>query len=328
MGIFMQRLKEHIKTRQFSRCYLLYGEEAYLKAFYRKQLKAAVLRDGGDMNFSYFEGRGISVPQLTEAVQTMPFFSDYRFVLVENSGFFKSQNDLADTVKELPDSTVLVFVEHEIDKRNRLYKAVSAAGTVCELNGLDERNLKVWAATQLAGEHKKIREQDLVYLFEKSGTDMELLSKELEKLIAYTGEREVVERADIDAICTTQVTSRVFAMIDELAAGRPDKAFRLYTDLLANREKPMSILFLLARHFNILLQMKEAQKQRQDNKTIAAAIGIPPFSVRKYQSQASGFTEEKLKNLLELCLQLETDVKSGTLHEQLAVELLLGTVKK
>ena len=47
--IFMQRIKEHIKTRQFTRCYLLYGEEDYLKKLYKHQLTTAILGSGGDI---------------------------------------------------------------------------------------------------------------------------------------------------------------------------------------------------------------------------------------------------------------------------------------
>ena len=152
---------------------------------------------------------------------------------------------------------------------------------------------------------------------------MELLSRELEKLVSYTGNRDIVEREDIDSICTTQISSRIFVMIDELANGKVENALHLYKDLLSNREKPLSILFLISRHFNILLQIKESEKLHMDNKTIASLLKIPPFSVRKYKSQAYNFTETQLKALLETCLSLETDIKSGNIEEQLAVELLL-----
>ena len=146
----MQQIKEHIKSHQFSRCYLLYGNEDYLKKLYKNLLKKAILADGNDMNYSYFEGHGISIPQLTLAAQTLPFFSDFRFILVENSGLFQSQNELSDQIKEFPATTILVFVEKEIDKRNRLYKAVSSIGTICEMNGMEEKNLKLWAASLLS----------------------------------------------------------------------------------------------------------------------------------------------------------------------------------
>ena len=127
----MQRIKEHIKSHQFSRCYLLYGQEDYLKKLYKNQLKKAILTDENDINYSYFEGHGISIPQLVLSAQTLPFFNDYRFILVENSGLFGSQSELPDQIKDFPKTTILVFVEKEVDKRNRLYKAVASIGTIC-----------------------------------------------------------------------------------------------------------------------------------------------------------------------------------------------------
>lgn len=319
----MQRIKEDIKNHQFAHCYLFYGNETYLKNLYKRELKKAVLADSSDMNYSHFEGKSIPIHSIVHAAQTMPFFSDYRFLLVEDSGLFKTQSELADSIKTFPASAILVFVEQEIDKRNRLYKTVRSIGTVCEMNGLDEKNLKIWAASLLQKNGKKIRESDLVYLFEKSGTNMELLTQEIEKLSSFTGERDIITRSDINEICTTQVVSRIFLMIDQLAVGNTASALRLYHDLLANREKSMSILYLISRHFNFLLQMKEAALLRLDDKTAAVQLGVPPFTIKKYRDQSQHFSTQQLKEILNTCLCLEQDIKTGQLKEQLAVEILL-----
>ena len=55
----MKQLKEDLKNQTFHPVYLLYGEEDYLKRMYRDRLKKAVLGDGDEMNYSYFEGKDI-----------------------------------------------------------------------------------------------------------------------------------------------------------------------------------------------------------------------------------------------------------------------------
>ena len=120
----MKTIKEHIKTNQYKPAYLLYGAEDYLKKSYQAKLKDGILGSGDEMNYSYFEGKGIEVERIVESAQTLPFFADHRLIMIKNSGLFKSQNDLADFIKEFPDTTVLVFVEQEVDKRNRLFKVV------------------------------------------------------------------------------------------------------------------------------------------------------------------------------------------------------------
>lgn len=70
----MQRINEDIKTGQYKQMYLLYGEEAYLRKQYRDRLKGAMAADGDTMNYSYFEGKDISVGAVIDLAETMPFW--------------------------------------------------------------------------------------------------------------------------------------------------------------------------------------------------------------------------------------------------------------
>lgn len=85
----MQRINEDIKSGQFRQIYLLYGEESYLRKQYRDRLKDAMTEDGDTMNYSYFEGKDISVGAVIDLAETLPFFADRRVIVVENSGLFK-----------------------------------------------------------------------------------------------------------------------------------------------------------------------------------------------------------------------------------------------
>ena len=95
-----------------------------------------------------------------------------------------------------------------------------------------------------------------------------------------------------------------------------------YHDLLELNESPMSILYLLTRHFNILLQVK-AVSGSLSKQEIAKKIGIPSFSVGKYQTQCKRFTKEQLKEMLQLCVDTEFDFKQGRLSDRIGVEMLL-----
>ena len=129
----MKNLQEDIKTGNFKNVYLLFGEEAYLKIQYKEKLIHALNSDDDTMNFSKYEGKGIEVREMIALCETMPFFADRRVVLVEISGFFKNKCDeLADYMKELPDNLCIIFVEEEVDKRNRMYKTGNSCGRIVE----------------------------------------------------------------------------------------------------------------------------------------------------------------------------------------------------
>lgn len=320
----MQSLIADIKERSFKRVYLLYGDEAYLKKSYKNQLKEAVLNGADTMNFHYFEGKGINPKEIIDMGETLPFFSEYRLIIMENSGFFKAANeDMAEYVKTVPESTILVFVETEVDKRGKLYKAVKAQGSAVELARQPEGKLTAWVLGLLKRAGRKITERDMKLLLAKTGNDMENIAGEVEKLICYTMGREVITAEDIEEICSEQISGKIFEMMDAISEKKQRKALELYYDLLTLKEPPMRILFLLARQFNLLMQVKELKRQGCDNAAIAKKAGIPSFFVGKYASQAGRFEIETIKKALTECVETEEAVKTGRIEDRLAVELLI-----
>ena len=120
----MEKLRQDIRANQFERVYLLYGEERYLVQMYKNQLKKAIIGDD-TMNLNQYTGKGLPVQEVENAVMTMPFFADRRLVLLEDTGLFKSSDEQwSNLVKTIPDSCHVLFVEQEVDKRSRMYKAV------------------------------------------------------------------------------------------------------------------------------------------------------------------------------------------------------------
>lgn len=318
----MKQLKEDIKNRSFHPVYLLYGEESYLVRQYREQLKQAVLDGGDEMNYTYFEGNGVSLPEVREIAETLPFFQDYRIIVWEESKLFKSANDFAEYLPQMPDTTILVFVEKEVDKRNKLYKYVQKNGLTVEMTAVNAADTKKFVAVKLRDSGKKIRESTAEYFLGQVEGSLNNIGNELEKLIAYTYGREEITKEDIDAVCSVQVTGQIFKMLDAAAAGQKQELMQYYHDLLELNESPMSILYLLTRHFNILLQVK-AVSGSLSKQEIAKKIGIPPFSVGKYQAQCKRFTKEQLKEMLQLCADTEFDFKQGRLSDRIGVEMLL-----
>ena len=320
----MQTLNQDIKEKSFKKIYLLYGDEPFLVGSYKKKLREAIT--GGDtMNFNYFEGKNPDVKEIISLADTMPFFADRRLILVDGSGFFKSaQEELAAYLPQMPDTTCLVFAESEVDKRNRLYKRVKELGYAAELNKQDTAQLMRWAAGILGRDGRKISRPVMEYFLERTGDDMENIRMELEKLVCYTMGRDVITKEDVDAVGTVHVTSRVFDMVAAIVAGNTKKAMDLYEDLLTLKEPPMRILFLIARQFNQLLQIKELTAAGKDKGAIASALKVPPFAVGKLTAQARAFTRDQILSWVTLCVETEEAVKTGRLSDRLAVELLIA----
>lgn len=320
----MKNILADIKAGSFKPVYLLYGNEDYLKKQFRDKLKKAVVAEGDSMNYSYFEGKAPDSKSVAEIADTMPFFADRRLVVIENSQLFKSADDMiVELVKNIPETTVLVFVENEVDKRSRLYKAVKEKGYICELNEQSDSDIIRWVVSILRREGKVMDDATMQLFLIKTGSSMENISKELEKLICYTMGRERITSDDVENVCTTQTTNRIFEMITAISQKNQDKALELYYDLLTLKEPPMRIMYLISRNFNQLLMIKELTGNGNAPSAIASKMGIQGFLVGKLQAQARPFKAGMLRKALEECVALEEAVKTGQLEDRLAVEMLI-----
>ena len=116
----MKTIDEDIKSGQFKKIYLLYGDEAYLKKQYKDKLKKALVQPDDTMNFTAYEGKDTNPKEVIDLSETLPFFADRRVILIENSGFFKgSCEELAEYMPQVPDTTLFLFVEEEVDNTDR-----------------------------------------------------------------------------------------------------------------------------------------------------------------------------------------------------------------
>lgn len=322
--VSMKSLNEDIKSGQFKNVYVLYGEEAYLKKQYKDRLTRAMIPEGDTMNYSYYEGKGVPVAEIIDLAETMPFFAERRLIVIENSGLFKSASpELAEYLKEIPETTCIVFVENEIDKRGKLYKAAKDKGRIVELGKQDEKTLMRWMLGMVAREGKQIRESTVRYILSKTGADMENLEKEMEKLFCYTIDKNEISSEDVDAVCTTQITNHIFDMVESVARQEKKKALDYYYDLLSLKEPPMRILYLLTRQFKLLLEVKELMKKGMIKKQIATETGIHPFVVQKYMDQCKSFSSKELIWLMDFGAGLETDVKTGKISDVMCVEVFI-----
>lgn len=320
----MKILNEHIKEKRFRSVYLLCGKENYLKRQYRDRLKESIL-DGDDMNYSYYESGKMNVRECIDTCETLPFFAEHRVVVIENTGFFKNACDdtLVEYIKNIPEYLHIIFVESELDKRNRLYKAVSSNGYIAELNMPDERTLERWVM-QLAAEWGKNFDRAALQLFvENTSESMDNMKMELDKLLSYCGERTMVTTEDVHEICTEVMEKRTFDMIAAVGLKKQKQAMELYYDLCTLKEPPLRILALMERQFQMLYQAKLLSADGYDAGTIAKKMEVMPFVAGKYLEQAKNFDVKDIKAAMEDCAAAEESVKTGRLSDVLSIEMII-----
>lgn len=325
----MQQLKKLIKDKQIEGIYLFFGEEQYiLNAYLDKAIEAAIDDSDITMNLDVFEGHGISIDKVIDAMDTLPFLGEKRVVVLKNAEIFASKNSLKAeqllaAIDSLPSTTVLFITEEEVDKRTKLYKKLNSVGKSYEFKRLSEDELVQYIAGQLGKQDKKIEKSVARHLIHSVGFDLATVHNELEKLMAYSKEEQIITIEAIDSVCTKSVENRIFDLVDCMGTNKRQHALKLYHDLIVLKEPPTRILFMITRQFRLILQTKLMLDKGNDKKEIASILKIPPFVLEKNIKQAQRFNIKQLKQALGQCLEVEVSMKTGKMDINLGIELLI-----
>jgi len=323
----MKELAKNLEQGNLKNCYLFHGEEKHLIDIYEERMKKFIAAKGdASTNIDVFVDKE-SVANIINAIETMPFFCDYRLVIVKNSGLLASgrKDDSAlmtEALKDIPGTTIVVFIEDNIDKRNAVYKAILQAGEPVEFRRPTEAELISWVGREMKLKSVVIDKSAALHLIRATSTNMESLAQEMAKLAAYCKERGTATQDDIDAVCTKGIELKVFALVDALAYKNKVKALEIFENLMEAKESPLLILSLIARQFRFMLACSAAKGRSSTE--IAAAIGAPPFAIKECMKQARNFSEAELVQTLKDCLEMDVGIKTGRIGDRLAVEVLIG----
>lgn len=326
----MRSIDSEIEQQAFKRIYLLFGKEHYLLKDNRERLlKALGVTDRKDMNFTLLSEKDFNVPTLISDSDTLPFFADRRVILVEESGYFKGnkkeKDRLVKYIPDIPETTVIVFVESEVDKRDKLYKAVAKNGTAEEFVIGDQNEMFRWIGGRLSADGIQMRHDAWNEFYLRCGSSMDLMDAEYQKLSAYCWEKKQIEKSDVEAICANASETKIFALSDAISERNAARVFDVYHDMLRQNEKAPGILALIQRQ---LMQLYDLKLMDRDGVSFAdkkKKLGISyDFIIRKLETYQKRFKEDELRRLLRKAADYEEDFKSGRIEDSIAVELLLN----
>ncbi|MCR4616826.1 MAG: DNA polymerase III subunit delta [Lachnospiraceae bacterium] len=318
------QLKQHIRNKTLPKMVLLYGEERYLKLQYLNKTMEYFGAQKGDMNTDMYEGKGINVGAVIDQAETLPFLADSRVMVFQDTGLFKSGGDqLADYLNSPCESTVFIFCESEVDERCRLYKLVKENGAVSQIDEQTRETLQSVIGVFLKKEGKRISVETAGRILDKTGNDMAMLRSELEKLVTYCMDKDVIETQDVEIICSQNIEDKIFELLDAISEKNAKKAMDLYYDMLALKEPPIKLLVLMEKQFNQLLQIRLLRDAGELKDTIATKVGLNPYFMSSYMNRASKYTAKELRGIFERAIQTDEDIKNGRISDTLGVETLI-----
>jgi DNA polymerase-3 subunit delta len=228
-----------------------------------------------------------------------------KLVVIKDLG---SNKDAVGQVEQLfddiPETTDAVVVEPRFDKRLNYYKFLKKHADFQDFPELDIPGLARWLSDTAKQSGGSLSLADARYLVERVGTNQQLLSNELEKLLLYDPQ---INRGTIDLLTDPAPQSTVFQLLEAAFAGDKRRALRLYADQRAQNVEPQQIIAMLAWQLHVLAVIKTAGQRPAD--AIAKEAGINPFVVKKSQGAARDLSPASLKKLVTDLLKIDIAIK-------------------
>ena len=323
--------------------YILYGDDYF-------SIKEALVeikeRLGGEeliaTNTTILSGQDINPQQLYATCDTIPFLAPSRLVIVEDllSRFEKKEKgkrqtksdssewkSLEEYVKRMPESTTLVLIDGKLSRTNPLLISLSQYGQVQEFKPLYGDYLKRWISNRVKKADSNISPPAIHLLAELVGSNLWMMSNEIDKLCTYTQGRRI-EEDDVKLLTADAREADIFAMVDAVLNRNSVIATRLLHSLEKDGAAPPYLLFMITRQFRMVLQSKDLVHQRRSILEIGKALGIySDFTLRKTIDQAKNHSMGQLHYIYRKLLDTDLSIKTGRLKGdkgELALDLLIS----
>ncbi len=325
-------LKRAISANALKRLYVLWGEEAYLKEYYYKEIKKLLLPSGlEEFNFKRFEGKNLDIDALAAAIDILPVFAEHTLVEVRDFDFYRSGEEtrerLEAVIKDIPDYCCLVFFfsdpEFKPSGNLKIHQTIKKVGASVEFKPQSDSDLTVWLVRRFRALGHDIDREDAHYMLFLCGDSMTSLVSETEKIAAYS-KTQKISRADIDAVGTPVVSARVFDMTDAIAKMDFDRSASIMGDLLQLGEAPIKLLAIISKQLRKIYYAKLCLERGKDKAFLQQLCEVKnEYSARILTENARRLSLAWCENAVMLCADTDYRMKRDNTEDEELLKLML-----
>lgn len=332
----VQDFIKNISPKISSPVYLFAGEESYLIDQCLSRLSSVLAVD--DLNKEIFYASDSSAEDILNAVQTLPFLSEKRVIIVKGVNKMKAADAerLTDYISNTVETSCLILLypdnykKEGIAKRKALIStcASSKSCIAVDCRKQYESEVKDFIKSEFAARGKSVSFDVISRIVEENGTDLLNISNEIEKLCLFAGkDKKAVTEDDIEQISGYTKEANVYALASEIEAKNIKKAMFILEKLLTEGEDAIVILSTVSSTVRKLLNAKSmTEEQGMSNTETAAALRIHNYFARAFFSNLGKHSIKNLKASLKVILKADTSIKTGTSDSVSALEKIILSV--
>ncbi len=295
---------------------ILTSEDSFLLDRALSKIRKEVLNPASAaFNDDRFSGKTDSAAKIINACAMLPMMAETRLVLVREGEQIKKDDtdEWLSYFKKPSPSTCLVIVAAKIDARLKLWKSASELGYLISFKPPYSNELPAWIRNEVSLMGLTLSSEAAHALAGSIGNSLMALVSALEKLSLTIAPRTAITLTDVEEVVGKFFSKTVFDFTECVGGRRLKEASSILDEMILRGEPLVRILFMLSRHFRLLLLAEEALQEGLQPPALAQRLAVPPFFVKDYIRQAQTLGKKMLKNTYRQLLQADRALKGSPL---------------
>ncbi len=306
--------------------YLLIGTERYLRTAAVREitntaLSDTLLREFNECSFSLLSER---IDSAIAAAEQLPMMAERRVVRIRDFAKLREADEeiLIRYLGNPVDSTVMIFIADELDKRKRATKTLLERCAVVEFTPLKDAEAKAWARVRLKELKVTADDQVLAEVIRLVGTNVQTLFSELDKLAAAAAATGKLTLELVDELIGRSRELSNFELGDHVLARNRKRALETLHRLLDDGVEPVMLIGLIAGNYHRLALGKHllARGLRDD---IFKNMSIPPFKRDAFMSTLQRSDSATIARGIQLIAAADLAIKTSQATPRLQLEMLV-----
>lgn len=319
----IRALQLHLKKNQGDVLFIVSGDDFYLKSEAERLIKNHFQSQETEIDLETYTAPQMDYDKCLDSLQMLSFFSSIKLVHIKDAD--KVNQNFLESIQQFYSQgnisgLVVILSFSKMDKRKKTIKALMDKGCLVEVKIPYDNQVEGWIKYIAAKEKLDLKSEAVSYLNFLVGPSLSEILKSVQKLKDVFG-RDPVTRSDVQEFVSKNGEEDIFKICDFLGKGELTTAMLSLEHATKHGANSIMALSLFHRHFKIIEGiLTEQEKFRQTRKSLsqkdmATKVGVPPYFLANYVSQARGWNVRKVKEVFSALEAADLSLKSTGLKD-------------
>ncbi len=254
------------------------------------------------------------------SLRTPPFLNPRKLIVLYGLEHLKDPSLLGENLERLAHYNMVVLYASHLDRRKKTWNAFLKKYFVLSFPKLKSYEKADWVQWLCHRYKMEVNKSLCVWLSSFLPDDLGGINSEIKKIKTFLGKKEkescILQEKDIKEILFKQKNDTLFDLGHLLAQKNLHGFLIAIKKFLDQGESSVALIIFLARHFRLLLKVKEGLEKGLKYKALADFVRIPPFFLNQYLDEVKLWSKDGLKNNLIELYNLDKELKTkGALSE-------------